>query len=151
MVLFCPTSFSVKFSRLFGYNNGIGFSVRFTPYDRKSFSKGAVVKFDYIISNQGNGYSTTTGKFTCRTPGLYLFLLTVVSDTNWGYAIIVKNKDEINLALTTLEHNTNKKRYESGSTSALLTLKVGDEVWVKSGTHTSYEWHCNFNGLLISE
>lgn len=121
---------------------------------------GSVVKFDDVISNYGNGYSTDTGKFTCTTPGLYMFHLTVVSKTNWGYAYIVKNTTKIVLALSTLDlqllnnNNNGKTRFESGSTSAVVALKVGDEVWVKSGSTTkttSYEWHSAFSGVLISE
>lgn len=137
----------------FGKKNRIGFSARFKPFNSKSFSKGVVVKFDHVISNQGNGYNTTTGKFTCMTPGLYLFHLTVVSDTDWGYAFIVKNMIEINQALSTLEGERKKRRYESGSTSVILTLRFGDEVWIKSGGHTettNFEWHSIFSGVLIS-
>ncbi|NWS78766.1 C1QC protein, partial [Crotophaga sulcirostris] len=36
--------------------------------------KNAPVVFNHIIVNTNNDYDTTTGKFTCKLPGLYYFV-----------------------------------------------------------------------------
>ncbi|NXB51759.1 C1QC protein, partial [Leucopsar rothschildi] len=36
--------------------------------------KNVPVVFNHIITNTNNDYDTTTGKFTCRFPGIYYFI-----------------------------------------------------------------------------
>lgn len=66
-----------------GIRNSTAFSVRFkTANPTMAFKSNAIVKFNKIISNNGNGFSMATGKFTCKIPGLYFFTVTIISETN---------------------------------------------------------------------
>lgn len=127
----------------------IGFSVKFNG--RYTFKKNDIFKFNKIMSNYGNGYSTSTGKFTCKIPGLYFFTISIISYTNYETAWIVKNKSDVVEALTTSVSTVLfKQRFESGSTSAVLKLNIGDKVWVKTYSKATYEWNSCFSGMLIS-
>jgi hypothetical protein len=86
--------------------------------------------FSSVLTNIGAAYSPGTGKFTCPMDGTYVFASTIT-----GYALIsvqlyiMKNGQ----SQTDTFSQLSGAGYPSVSVHVVLSLRVGDEVWVKSG------------------
>jgi hypothetical protein len=113
---------------------------------------GQVIVFPTVLFNEGDAYSSRTGKFTAKTNGSYLFTIAFcVLRTNWLNVDIMVDgvsytktyiKDEIDIDCHTAD--------------AVAVLKAGQSVWVQphgssSGNiifHSSTEWN-TFSGVLL--
>ena len=88
---------------------------------------GSNLIFPHLVTNIGNGYNPTTGKFTASKKGTYVFFVTVNSSgQNYIYLDIVHNGAS---KVRTMSHNT--ASYLTGTNMAVLELNKGDTVWVK--------------------
>ena len=91
-----------------------------------SLSTGQPVVFTTILSNIGNGYSSSTGKFTAPVNGTYSFTVQLcVYHTHDAYFGLVLDGTTV----------TNFYDYEhdgatTSSTTIPLFLKQGQKVWV---------------------
>ncbi|XP_052104492.1 complement C1q-like protein 3 [Mytilus californianus] len=118
----------------------------------KSQSLGAkdVIKFDKVVTNNGNGYNPITGIFTAPIAGVYQFSYTVMSDTGKYLAVYLShnNKKQQSIWLKDTTHDT-------GSNNIILNLQKGDKVKVKShGNYTIYSdgnLYSSFSGYLIGQ
>uniref|UniRef100_A0A8C9DV37 Complement C1q like 3 n=1 Tax=Prolemur simus TaxID=1328070 RepID=A0A8C9DV37_PROSS len=91
-----------------------------------------VLKFDDVVTNLGNHYDPTTGKFTCSIPGIYFFTYHVRASA------IAQDADQ---------------NYDYASNSVVLHLEPGDEVYIKldggkahGGNNNKYS---TFSGFII--
>ncbi|XP_059188073.1 complement C1q and tumor necrosis factor-related protein 9A-like [Centropristis striata] len=85
-----------------------------------------VLKFCCVLVNEGRGYSPVSGVFSCPVDGFYLFTVHV-STYGLGQCAIVKNgQPVVSLYHTTLP----EKSSQMASTSCVVRLAGGDEVWV---------------------
>jgi hypothetical protein len=57
--------------------SAVAFTARFTNYEITGLGQGQILKFDLIVSNQGNGYNRNTGEFTAPSAGTYAFYMNV--------------------------------------------------------------------------
>ena len=57
--------------------------VGFTVTDPVAANGQGILAFSTIITNSDDDYSLSTGKFTCKHPGLYLFSMTLVRDSGF--------------------------------------------------------------------
>ena len=87
------------------------------------------IVFDHVVTNQGNGYHSSHGIFTCTTPGLYVFSVTLTTSSQYAHARLVKNTDEIAML-----HMSG--HWEQSSHTAVIELKIGDLVSVVSHDST---------------
>merc|ERR1711997_457796 len=71
------------------------------------------VKYDTIFTNVGGGYDSTTGIFTCPTPGLYVFQFHALSHSTSQMWL-------------ELHHNDNA----AGGNSVILRLAKNDQVYI---------------------
>ena len=95
---------------------------------------GYILIFPHVVTNIGNGYNPTTGKFTASNKGTYLFYVTVnTNSNNYIYLDIVHNGAS---KVRTMSHNT--ASYLTGTNMAVLELNKGDTVWVKRNSGQSY-------------
>ncbi|XP_010955696.1 complement C1q subcomponent subunit C [Camelus bactrianus] len=85
---------------------------------------GTLVKFNRVITNPQGDYDTSTGKFTCKVPGLYYFVYHASHTANLCLLLYHNN-----VKVTTFcDHMSNTKQVSSGG--VLLRLQVGDQVWL---------------------
>ncbi|XP_022324117.2 multimerin-2-like [Crassostrea virginica] len=110
---------------------------------------GSILIFPHVVTNIGNGYNPTTGKFTASKKGTYVFFVTVNTvSKNYIYLDIVHNGAS---KVRTLSHNT--ASYLTGSNMAVLELNKGDTVWVSRFDGKSYYSHSvpitTFSGFLL--
>ena len=116
-----------------------------------------VIKYNDIITNEGNGYDATQGIFIAPERGLYLISVTLWESMNdlqrIGLDLVLNGKKVISIFADGAGTN------DSAMTQTLpLVLKQGDRVWVR--THDKYagftlygsaEWNMNsFSGVLLT-
>ncbi|NWW51594.1 C1QA protein, partial [Pedionomus torquatus] len=99
----------------------------FSASRRSPPSMGRTVVFDNIITNEESSYSSETGEFTCRVPGLYYFAYQVVSSGDLCLSI-TKNTEHV---VTFCDYNS-RKLLQVNSGSSVLSLAVGDRVSVST-------------------
>lgn len=96
----------------------------------------SLVKFNTVITNPQGDYDTSTGKFTCRVPGLYYFVYHASQTAN--LCVQLYHRD---IKVTTFcDHLTNSKQVSSGG--VLLQLRVGEQVWLAVN---------DYNGMVGTE
>lgn len=107
-------------------------------------SSSEIIQGSPILYNEGNAYNGTV--FTCPSPGLYLFQVTILSSTNGKGVWIYKNSQQITFAYT-----GNGSPYESGSASAALRLNINDQVYLRPNS-ASIQIDANsvFTGVKIT-
>nr|XP_034302812.1 uncharacterized protein LOC105336353 [Crassostrea gigas] len=126
-------------------------SVSFTVGVTSSSStwSGDILVFPHVVTNNGNGYNPSTGKFTAPTDGTYVFFVTVNSySANTVYLDIVLNGSK---KVRTMSHNT--ANYMTGTNMAVLQLYTGNSVWVSRYSGKSYYSRSvpitTFSGFLL--
>lgn len=111
-----------------------------------------VLKFDDVITNLGNHYDASTGKFTCQVSGMYFFTYHVLmrgGDGTSMWADLCKN-GQVRASAIAQDADQN---YDYASNTALLHLDSGDEVYVKldggkahGGNNNKYS---TFSGFIL--
>eukprot|EP00105_Crassostrea_gigas_P042079 XP_019926227.1 PREDICTED: uncharacterized protein LOC105336352 [Crassostrea gigas] len=126
-------------------------SVSFTVGLTSSSSSwnGNILVFPHVVTNNGNGYNPSTGKFTAPTDGTYVFFVTVNTyGSNYIYLDIVLNGLQ---KVRTMSHNS--ANYMTGTNMAVLQLYTGNSVWVSRSSGQSYYTDSvpitTFSGFLL--
>ncbi|XP_078520520.1 complement C1q-like protein 3 [Lissotriton helveticus] len=111
-----------------------------------------LLKFDDVVTNLGNHYDPTTGKFTCSIPGIYFFTYHVLmrgGDGTSMWADLCKN-NQVRASAIAQDADQN---YDYASNSVVLHLEPGDEVYIKldggkahGGNNNKYS---TFSGFII--
>ncbi|KAK9410558.1 complement C1q-like 2 [Crotalus adamanteus] len=111
-----------------------------------------VLKFDDVVTNLGNHYEPSTGKFTCQVRGIYFFTYHILmrgGDGTSMWADLCKN-GQVRASAIAQDADQN---YDYASNSVVLHLDSGDEVYVKldggkahGGNNNKYS---TFSGFLL--
>ncbi|KAK1790777.1 hypothetical protein P4O66_014629, partial [Electrophorus voltai] len=111
-----------------------------------------VLKFDDVVTNLGNHYDPSTGKFTCSIPGIYFFVYHVLmrgGDGTSMWADLCKN-NQVRASAIAQDADQN---YDYASNSVVLHLEPGDEIYIKldggkahGGNNNKYS---TFSGFMI--
>ncbi|XDV26814.1 hypothetical protein PO909_030445 [Leuciscus waleckii] len=111
-----------------------------------------VLKFDDVVTNLGNHYDPSSGKFTCSIPGIYFFVYHVLmrgGDGTSMWADLCKN-NQVRASAIAQDADQN---YDYASNSVILHLEPGDEVYIKldggkahGGNNNKYS---TFSGFMI--
>ena len=116
--------------------------------------KGITIKFDGIVTNTGDHYSTVTGHFTCPRSGHYALFLNLTSEKpfNDAYGNLVKEGQSLTLVLAC--HAKRPGHYSQATGSVIVECKAGQRIWVESYTLKSMLLggrFCTFSGHLIGQ
>ncbi|KTF92470.1 hypothetical protein cypCar_00032646, partial [Cyprinus carpio] len=111
-----------------------------------------VLRFDDVVTNVGNHYDPTTGKFTCQVSGIYYFTYHVLmrgGDGTSMWADLCKN-GQVRASAIAQDADQN---YDYASNSVVLHLDSGDEIYVKldggkahGGNNNKYS---TFSGFIL--
>ena len=149
-VCFMPEMYTVQTDFFPDYNTP---AVVFNAHSVTTYSPPArqPLVFSSVISNIGNGYSSSTGKFTAPVNGTFIFTVQLCVRTNHGanFGLVLDGTTVTNFYDYDHDYDTTL------STTVPLFLKQGQKVWVTQ-TYTcssclyeySYCWN-RFSGSLI--
>lgn len=85
-----------------------------------------VLKFRNVLLNEGGGYDSETGIFTCPLGGFYHLTLHASTYGRAQCAIVQNENKLVSLYHTTLPD----KSSQMASISCVVQLSTGDQVWV---------------------
>ena len=110
---------------------------------------GDILVFPHVITNDGNVYDPSTGKFTASKKGTYVFSANVNAyGSNTVYLDIVHNGMS---KVRTMAYGSTS--HQTGTNMAVLVLEKGDSVWVKrysgQGYYTDSVPITTFSGFLL--
>ncbi|XP_022303035.2 uncharacterized protein LOC111110735 [Crassostrea virginica] len=122
-VLEMDSNLEMSETNLASKRNAIGFTVKLptTTFN----SRTSILQGGKILYNGGNAYNGTV--FTCPSPGLYLFHVSVVTKTRYGGIWIYKNTQQLTLACA----GHGDPQYNGASVSAAVWLDVGDQIYLR--------------------
>ncbi|KAI7792899.1 C1q-related factor-like isoform X1 [Triplophysa rosa] len=89
-----------------------------------------VLRFDDVVTNIGNNYYGSTGKFVCKVPGTYFFTYNVLmrgGDGTSMWADLLKNGQVRASAIA----QDQDQSYDYASNTVILHLDPGDEIFIK--------------------
>lgn len=115
--------------------------------------RGAVVKYDNVVTNCGGAYQPATGIFTAPYDGLYSFSCSLMTQPfNAAHVNMIKNGK----IMSTLHSDNSKSTYPQSSLTLYLVLKKGDRVWMQNYKNTDallheYLGYNVFTGALIKD
>ncbi|XP_077984513.1 uncharacterized protein LOC144439122 [Glandiceps talaboti] len=115
-------------------------------------SSNTVIVYDKVYSNDGNGYSTSTGKFTCPVSGMYYFMISGIRHNNSYnfHMCLIKNTTQLPCIYA---HNSGGRHHGAASNSVIIDADQGDEIWVRlSGGYAVFSnrnEYTTFTGYLL--
>ncbi|CAC5388798.1 unnamed protein product [Mytilus coruscus] len=127
----------------------IGFLVKLKA-NLENRPKGSVVKYDDVITNDGNCYTPSTGIFTAPAEGLYTFSWTSTTQANkYFFTYLAVNGNMI--ARNHAGHDTVNL---SASQTVVVHLKTHDKINIKVqdniiGQFITSEGWSTFSGFMI--
>lgn len=96
-----------------------------------------------ILFNKGNAYNGTV--FTCPSPGLYLFEVSMITSSTFNGTWIYKNSQQL-----TLVYSGSSPQGNGASVSAATWLNTGDHVYLRPYTSSlSLDGNSAFTGVKI--
>ncbi|XP_078453101.1 LOW QUALITY PROTEIN: caprin-2-like [Lampetra planeri] len=127
--------------------------VAFSAARTVNFTPGILdqpIVFDLIISNLGEAFDVTTGRFLCPSNGTYVFIFHILKlAVNVPLYINLMRNDEV---LVSAYANDGAPDHETASNHAVLQLVTGDNIWLRVHRGTIYgsSWkYSTFSGYLL--
>ncbi|XP_076095242.1 uncharacterized protein LOC143065509 [Mytilus galloprovincialis] len=134
-------------------SGGIAFSV-YLDHD-VDFGAHQILKYNRIITNEGNGYNVHTGSFTCPESGMYLLYFSIGQrgDTAARGAYIYLMVNSVNVIDAAVDSYHNAQDLQGGNT-VIIRLKAGDVVFTEGGASDHVEGSTgvrltSFSGVLL--
>ena len=120
----------------------VGFTTKLPTTTYRSTS--SIIRGSPILYNGGNAYNGTV--FTCPSPGLYFFHVSLLSNTKDGGIYIYKNSQQLTLA-----YAGHYPQWNGASVSAAVWLDVGDQVYLRPFSSSLYvDRNSAFTGVKIN-
>ncbi|KAK3580239.1 hypothetical protein CHS0354_012766 [Potamilus streckersoni] len=136
--------------------------IKYTNYIRgnsvleaNSDENAQVIKYDGVLTNEGNGYNPVTGIFTCPEDGIYLFsFFTATVHEHKAWVELLVDGVQINHAVS---EGVRGGHDDQGGNVAILRLRAGQSVWtaISHGADTELDGvdgyrHVTFSGVRLS-
>lgn len=109
-----------------------------------TFGVGQTVKYDAVLTNDGNGYDDRTGVSTCPVAGAYMFVVDSLSTPD---IILHLNVNKITVGRLHVSHLDKENTYVQISRTVIVKLKTGDQVKVVNGYKIGYMHHYMYSGF----
>uniref|UniRef100_A0AAV2J0G6 C1q domain-containing protein n=1 Tax=Knipowitschia caucasica TaxID=637954 RepID=A0AAV2J0G6_KNICA len=128
------------------------FSVRLSESLSLPLSAAASVRFDKVSLNEQNDYNTETGRFTCKVPGVYYFVVHATVYRSSLQFDLMKNGHAV---ASYFQFYGNWPKPVSLTGGSLVHLVPEDQVWVQmalgdyNGLYTSPKTDSTFSGFLV--
>lgn len=110
-------------------------------------AKHKPVVFNRAITNTNQDYDLSTGKFTCRIPGVYYFVYHTSQTAN----LCVNMYHNLDKVASFCDHMSNSKQVSSGG--VLLQMEAGHQVWLAVNDYNGMvgvaEADSVFSGFLL--
>jgi hypothetical protein len=107
-------------------SQSVGFSATMTTHN-ENLNLQDTVKFQNLLTNDGNGYDHISGIFRAPVTGLYFFNVVIMSHAAEDMETeIVKNG--YGIAQT---YSGDSTTWNTGTQSTVLFLDIGDQVWIR--------------------
>ena len=127
---------------VFFLDTAVGFTTQLTG---NYSSTSSIIQGYNILYNGGNAYNGTV--FTCPSPGLYLFHVSLMSTTQYGGILIFKNSHPLTIAYV----GNGDPQYNGASVSAAVWLDLGDQVYLRPSISTLYvNGNSAFTGVKVN-
>lgn len=107
--------------------------VAMTAHPSSSPTKSGIIKFDNVAFSVGIANLSafkSSGKFVCEKEGLYLFSVSVYSNTNDAFFNIYLNGKRISYTYIGYNSNNPSSMGNTGAAVHALQLRLNDSVWV---------------------
>ena len=134
--------------------NITGTKAAFTVTHAATGTTSDTIRFTNVITNIGGHYDTSSGKFTCQHPGIYVFLLHIWTDAGGTDAYCTIRKNGVYMILAQYYNSNTASMYDGVSNSIILYLVNGDVVdtggCTAIGTFNT-GWQTSFSGFLLQE
>lgn len=127
----------------------VGFSVGLKS-NSLTLGAGQTVKYDTVLTNDGNGYDDRTGVFTCPVAGTYMFVVDSLSYQGLWLYLKVNKKVTGKLHVSPSGYNGNP--FIQISRTVIVKLKSGDHVKVEnyaSNGYIHYGMYSGFSGTML--
>ena len=128
------------------------FSAKLSEGHTLPLTVGDSLCFDKILLNEQGDYSTETGRFTCKVPGVYYFCVHATVYRASLQFDLMKNGHTV---ASYFQYYGNWPKPGSLSGGSLLHLVPGDQVWVQmalseyNGFYSSTKTDSTFTGFLV--
>ncbi|KAL3882719.1 hypothetical protein ACJMK2_029031 [Sinanodonta woodiana] len=124
----------------------IGFYATFST-GLVSVHEHAIVLFDTVLQNDGNGFNKQTGTFTCPLSGTYLFSLSILANPGSPLHVYLMVNGQI--IANSFAYGVNYS--DQGSISSIVRCEAGQNVWigVYRGTQLYGDHYTSFSGFFL--
>ncbi|XP_053398057.1 C1q-related factor-like [Mercenaria mercenaria] len=103
----------------------------YLSYFQEHLGVHQVVKFNRVITNDGNAYNSHTGVFTVPVTGTYMFIFYVCSsNTNVQFDLVVD--DSIKASGVAKPSPLGQSKDVQGGGAVILKLNQGESVWIEN-------------------
>ena len=123
----------------------------FTAWSPSSTSVTEPVKFSTVLTNIGSHYDSSSGKFTCQYPGLYVFTLNLYRYASTSYSDLVcyiKRNGSNKIRAYIYPYSSAYAGYYESTQSLVMHLSRGDIVTIGSCSG-HIQGYSSFSGYLL--
>ncbi|XP_043946337.1 complement C1q tumor necrosis factor-related protein 3-like [Protopterus annectens] len=136
-------------------DNRVAFLVKLSPTSGNiflgPFNTATTVKFPTVVINIGNCYNPSTGIFTARAKGVYVFTFTVFKNSNSQplFTSLMHN----GVKILSYWDSDNADTHDSGTNTATLEVEVGDSIYIllheNRQIYDDANCYISFTGFLL--
>nr|KAG5696044.1 hypothetical protein BaRGS_017156 [Batillaria attramentaria] len=110
--------------------------------------------FDQVVTNEGAGYNTSTGRFRAPVSGTYMFIVNFTADWKEQMYVFLKVDNASGRKMASISDGR-AGSWSHATGSVILQLAAGQEVWLKragipnSTVGLKGQSYSSFSGFLI--